>query len=125
MPADRSPEFRASPHTGAAFEKTQWTVVLAAGGPSSTDSRSALEQVMNRLRQEHSASSKAPVFAALQNYLTGETGPGSYAEAASKLNMSEGSVKVALHRLRRRFGELLRNEIAQTVSRPEEIDEEI
>jgi len=46
-------------------------------------------------------------------------------ECAAALAMSEGAVKVALHRLRRRYGELLRGEIAQTVITPEELDEEI
>ena len=60
----------------------------------------------------------------LQSVLTGgETS--SYATIAEKLSISEGAVKVAAHRLRRRYRELLREEIAQTVASPEEIEEEI
>jgi len=49
----------------------------------------------------------------------------SYANAAATCQMTEGAVKVAAHRLRKRYGELLREEIAQTVSRPEEVEDEI
>ena len=54
-----------------------------------------------------------------------EKGAIPYAEAASALGMNDGAVKVAVHRLRRRFRELFREEVAQTVAGPEEIDEEI
>lgn len=84
-----------------------------------------VDQVMRRLEQEYVASDKGAVFNALRHYLTGETGPGAYAEAAARLGMNEGTVKVALHRLRRRFGEMLRSEITQTVSRPEDVAEEL
>jgi len=55
----------------------------------------------------------------------GENPNVSYAEAADALGMSPGAVRVAVHRLRRRFGELVRREIAQTVSSPVEIDDEL
>jgi hypothetical protein len=48
-----------------------------------------------------------------------------YAELAVRLNMTEGAVKVGVHRARQRYRELLREEIAQTVSKPEEVEEEI
>jgi RNA polymerase sigma-70 factor (ECF subfamily) len=57
--------------------------------------------------------------------MTGDRLEGSYAVAARDLGMTEGAVKVAVHRLRQRFGERLRDEIAQTVATPEEIDVEI
>ena len=84
-----------------------------------------IEQVLARLKQEYAAGGKADLFAKLEPALTGETAAGVYAEWAAALGMSEGAVKVALHRLRRRFGEVLRSEIAHTVSSPEEIDDEI
>jgi RNA polymerase sigma-70 factor (ECF subfamily) len=84
-----------------------------------------LEQVFARLREECAAAGKAQLFESLGMYLSGEKSTESYAEAAPRLNMTAGSVQVAVHRLRRRYGELLRAEIAHTVSRPEEIDEEI
>ncbi len=58
------------------------------------------------------------MFARLEGHLTGEQETLPYAELGLALGMSEGAVKVAVHRLRRRFGELLREEIAETVSDP-------
>lgn len=84
-----------------------------------------LELVLNRLKREHSCGAKAELFATLQAGLTGEIGAGTYAVWASTLGMSNGAVKVALHRLRRRFGQLLRAEIARTVTNSAEVDEEI
>jgi RNA polymerase sigma-70 factor (ECF subfamily) len=84
-----------------------------------------LDQVMARLREECAAAGKAGLFEALAPYLSGEKSAESYGEVAPRLHMTAGSVQVAVHRLRRRYGELLRAEIAHTVSRPEEIDEEI
>jgi RNA polymerase sigma-70 factor (ECF subfamily) len=82
-------------------------------------------QVFTRLREEYAAANKADLFLTLEAGLTGEMTPGLYANWAADLNMSEGAVKVALHRLRRRFGELLRSEVAYTVADPEEVAEEI
>ena len=84
-----------------------------------------LEQVLGRLKQEYAAADKANLFSKLEPELTREVAPGLYGARATEFNMSEGAVKVALHRLRRRFGELLRSEIAHTVSDSEEVDEEI
>lgn len=84
-----------------------------------------LERVLGRLKQEYLAAGKAAFFAKLEPELTREVTPGLHGTLASELNMSEGAVKVALHRMRRRFGELLRQEIAQTVSSPQEVDQEI
>jgi hypothetical protein len=57
--------------------------------------------------------------------LTAGKGAVSHAEIAAKLGMSEGAVKVAAHRMRRRYRELLKEEIAQTVTGPEQVEEEI
>jgi len=84
-----------------------------------------LDTVMKRLRAEHGDPEKARVFDALQIYLSGDKGVLPYAEMALRLNLTEGAIKMAVLRLRRRFGELLRAEISQTVTRPEEVDEEI
>ena len=84
-----------------------------------------LEKVLARLKQEYAAAEKAELFATLEPELTCEIQPGWLTARAAELNMSEGAVKVALHRLRRRFGELLRSEIVHTVSNPEEVDGEI
>jgi RNA polymerase sigma-70 factor (ECF subfamily) len=84
-----------------------------------------LEQVQSALHQEMSSQGKAEQWERLHVYLTGETAAASYVEAAAALDMSEGAVKTAVHRLRRRFGELLRREIAETISDESAIDEEI
>ena len=84
-----------------------------------------LDQVFAQLREECAAAGKSELFDALETYVSGEKSGASYADAAARLKMIAGSVQVAVHRLRRRYGELLREEVAQTVSRPEEIDEEI
>jgi RNA polymerase sigma-70 factor (ECF subfamily) len=76
---------------------------------------------MERLRAE---SANQPRFDRLQTFLTGELG-NSYREVAEELRMSEGALKVAVHRLRRRYGELLREEISQTVASPKEIKDEL
>ena len=84
-----------------------------------------LDQVFARLREECAAAGKAELFDTLRVYLSGEKSATSYADAAGPLGMSPGAVQVAVHRLRRRYGELLRAQIAHTVSRPEEVDEEL
>jgi RNA polymerase sigma-70 factor (ECF subfamily) len=84
-----------------------------------------LNAVLARLKQEYSAANKEELFAKLRPGLVDEVNPGVYAAWAGSLNMSEGAVRVAVHRLRRRFGELLRGEIARTVTTPAEVDEEI
>jgi len=83
------------------------------------------EQVMAKLKAEYAASDKSDVYAVLEPCLTGETDKGFYQQAAAKLGKNEGAVKVDLHRLRRRFGELLRSEVAQTVSSVEHLDGEV
>lgn len=84
-----------------------------------------LHHTLARLQEECVADGKGKLFEQVKGTLSGEKSEVSYAQAAAQLGMSEGAVKVAVHRLRRRYGELLRTEIARTVSNPEEIDEEI
>jgi RNA polymerase sigma-70 factor (ECF subfamily) len=83
-----------------------------------------LEQVLARLRDEMTAEGKAALFEALRSVLTGGQ-TSSYAEIAKELRMTEGAVKIAAHRLRRHYRELLREEIAHTVAGPEEVEDEI
>jgi RNA polymerase sigma-70 factor (ECF subfamily) len=84
-----------------------------------------LDQAMSRLRKECVASHKGDLFGKVESFLSGEKGEASYADIAAALQMSEGAIKVGVHRLRQRYGELVRIEIAQTVSTPEEADEEL
>jgi RNA polymerase sigma-70 factor (ECF subfamily) len=84
-----------------------------------------VEQVLGQLRKEYESSNRLPVFVELQARLTQESDPASLAAAAGRLNMSEGALKVALHRLRRRFGEHLRAQIATTVASADQVEEEL
>src|SRR5262245_8403670 len=84
-----------------------------------------IEQVMTRLRQEYARNEKDDLFDELKVLLSGEGKSMKYAELAQKHNSSESAVKMAVLRLRRRYVELLRLEIAHTVSTPEEVEEEL
>ncbi len=76
-----------------------------------------LDQVLKRLRDDYHARDQDKIFAALEHLLIGQDGS-TYPDIAARLNMTEAAVKVAAHRLRRRYRELLRDEIAQTVADP-------
>jgi DNA-directed RNA polymerase specialized sigma24 family protein len=82
-----------------------------------------LERVLATLADEFRAAGRRELFLALQPGLGGESP--NLIETAEKLGMTHGAVKVAAHRLRRRYGELLRREIAQTLDRPEDVEDEI
>jgi len=84
-----------------------------------------LGRVLARLREELHAEGKGEFVDALQGYLSTDEAPASYEELAKKLNMTEGALRVAVHRLRRRYRAVLYDEIAQTVATPEEIDLEL
>jgi len=84
-----------------------------------------IEQVLTALRQEFNAADKARLFEELKGFIWGDKSTASYVEIAGHLNLTEGTVKVAVHRLRQRFRELLRAEVAHTVARPEDIDGEL
>ena len=84
-----------------------------------------LDQVLARLREEYTRDGNAKAFNQMKSTLTGERRSVPYAEIGVRLAMSEGAVKVAVHRLRQRYRELLREEIAHTVSGPEQVEEEI
>jgi RNA polymerase sigma-70 factor (ECF subfamily) len=93
------------------FEK-QWALTL-------------LDSVLARLRSEFVAKGKQKQFEAVKPFLSGEGGPRAYEKAASALGVSEAAAKVAVHRLRRRYRETLRSEIADTVAEPGQVDDEI
>ncbi len=84
-----------------------------------------LEQAMGRLRQEYAADGKAELFEALKPCLVGERDTQPYAALATRFGMSEGAIKVAVNRLRHRYRERLREEVANTVVRSEEVDSEM
>lgn len=84
-----------------------------------------LNNVVTGLRAEFVREGKGELFDALSPCLVGERSTLPYGELAARLGMSEGGIKSAVHRLRRRYRELLRREITSTVASPEEIDEEL
>ena len=84
-----------------------------------------LETVLQRLREECTAEGRTEQFARLSPCLVGDRTAQPYAELAKELEVSEGTVKAAVHRLRQRYRQLLRAEIANTVAAPREVDEEL
>jgi RNA polymerase sigma factor (sigma-70 family) len=84
-----------------------------------------LEQTLARLRDEFASRDKLELFEHLKPYLGSDESTVPYRTIAAELGKTEGAVKVAVHRLRQRCREVLRAEIAQTVSGPHEVDEEL
>lgn len=84
-----------------------------------------LEGVLLRLRQDYESEDKGPLFEELHGCLTGEDRGAGYAAVAQRLGVTEGAVKMAVLRLRRRFGDLLRQAVEKTVLNHEDVDEEI
>lgn len=84
-----------------------------------------LEEVLNQLETEHRQSGKAVLFAALKHTLTGTREAQPYAFLAEQLGMNEGAVKAAVHRLRKRYRELLKAEITNTLADPSQAEEEL
>lgn len=94
------------------FFDQQWAITL-------------LEHAIGALRREFCAAGKEATFEELKTYLTGDRREVSYAEVAARLGTTEAALKMAVSRLRQRYGELLRAEILRTVARPEEVEEEL
>ena len=86
---------------------------------------SLLERVLVRLAEESAAEGKAERFEQMKPFLTLGKGEIPYASAAAALAMDGGAVRLAVHRLRKRYRELLRNEVADTLADPAMVDEEL
>jgi RNA polymerase sigma-70 factor (ECF subfamily) len=84
-----------------------------------------LEQTLANLRREFAASGKERLFEALKGTLTGDGSGEPYERIGRDLGLSGAAVKTAVHRLRRRYQELLRAEVARTVTSPEEVEDEL
>jgi MYXO-CTERM domain-containing protein len=86
-----------------------------------------LAAALARLRREYAAEGKTSTFEALKVFLdpVNSRAPPSYEEAANRLQVTTGAVKTIIHRLRKRYTALVREEVGRTVSDPAEIDEEI
>ena len=117
-PDDAEGRYRREPAHGATPERIferRWAMTM-------------LEQAFAALAKESDGEGKAELFAALKSTLTADGRDGrdeSYRELADRLGMTAGALKVAAHRLRRRYREILRGQIAETVERPEDVDDEI
>lgn len=83
-----------------------------------------LEQALGRLRGEYEATHKQALFEALKGHLSGE-GTKAYAELARELGLTESAVKTAAHRLRKRYAELLRQQVRETVASEADVDDEV
>jgi RNA polymerase sigma factor (sigma-70 family) len=84
-----------------------------------------LEQVLTRLQQEFALAGRVKLFDQLKSHLWAEDDATPYAQLATRFNMTVVAIKVTVHRLRERYGDLLREEIGQTVADPAEVDDEI
>jgi RNA polymerase sigma-70 factor (ECF subfamily) len=107
--------YRSEPVDNATAEKIyerRWTLAL-------------LDQVLKQLRAEYEQANKAAQFDKLKIILTMGKGAVPLAQLGAELGMTEGAVKIATHRLRQRYREVLTEQVAQTVSTAEEIDDEI
>lgn len=83
------------------------------------------QRALARLRQEFTAAGKGAQFDRLKGYLSSEAGENAYAEVAAQLNMTPRAIAVAVHRLRQRYGQVVREEIAHTVSSSADIEDEL
>ena len=84
-----------------------------------------LERALHRLRTESVTHGRGDVFEALEGALGGDRAEGGLDAVGERLGLSVGAVKTALHRLRRRYGELLRECVAETVERPDQVEGEL
>ena len=104
----------AVPQTPETIYEKQWALTL-------------LEHALSRLGEEMARSKHAQHFSRFRPFLTFEGSEASYQDLAQELGMSEAAIKVTIHRMRRRFGGLLREEVAQTLdgASPADVDDEI
>lgn len=84
-----------------------------------------LEQVLTAVEKEYREEGKGPLFEKISGFLIGQEDTASYGRIADELGMSQGALRVAIHRLRKRYRELFKVEIARTVATPQELDEEM
>ena len=84
-----------------------------------------LNTVFNQLQQEYQAKGQGDLFEALKFCITGQRSALPYTQLARQLDLSVANIKVTIHRLRQRYRELLRQQVAHTVATPEEVEEEL
>jgi RNA polymerase sigma-70 factor (ECF subfamily) len=102
---------------------------VTPGTPEKVYDRNWAEAVLGRatarLRTDYEAAGQGERFEALKIYLLDGYEPASYADAAARLGLTVPAVKSAIYKLRQRLGEAVRAEIAETVARPEDIEQEL
>jgi RNA polymerase sigma-70 factor (ECF subfamily) len=102
----------ASDSTAESLFDVRWAKTLTSGA-------------LNSLRQELSSEGKSEIFEQLKSFLIGGSVILSYDEASTRTGLPAATVKTHVHRLRLRYREIVRREVARTVSAPHEIDEEL
>jgi DNA-directed RNA polymerase specialized sigma24 family protein len=114
-PSDAEEKYAAELATGLApdllFER-QWAITM-------------LDSVLAKLREDYARDGREDIFDALKDRFSVDGDPALLGRVAEQLGMSEGAVKVAMHRMRQRYRKLLRSQIALTVECPAEVDDEI
>jgi RNA polymerase sigma-70 factor (ECF subfamily) len=114
-PTDTSPALQIADPTGPTpdtFFDREWAFAV-------------MDRALQSLAAEFNGAGKTDQFAALKPWLVGDTAALPQSEAAARLGLSESAIKVTIHRLRKRFREVIRAEIAQTVGDPSEVDTEL
>ncbi|MBX7211280.1 MAG: sigma-70 family RNA polymerase sigma factor [Verrucomicrobiaceae bacterium] len=112
LEADHFPNEPADTQTPEAAFDRSWAFAL-------------LDRVFVQLGEDYAKAGRMELFEKLRPYLAGKTDLPSYETVGAELNMSAGAVGVAIHRMRKRYGELLREEVAHTVAEPDQIDSEL
>jgi RNA polymerase sigma factor (sigma-70 family) len=105
-------EHHVTPPATDAFFDREWALAI-------------LERALAALQEEESQAGKAAQFEALKPWLAGTSAPEPQESCAARLGISSGALKVAIHRLRKRFRELVRGEIAATLDDPADLDQEM
>lgn len=117
-------------HIDAPDEEQHWAGELALHeSPERTFDRRWAETVvgaaMARLRAEFEKAGKGPLFGTLERWLATEARPGEYEAVGKPLGLSANAVSIAVHRLRQRYRELVRDEVAETVAEGEDVETEV
>jgi RNA polymerase sigma-70 factor (ECF subfamily) len=130
--ADR-PKYQVSLDDAESAYRLEVQAVGGAEGDAESDPATAydrrwalavFDRALTALKRDYESSGRSTQFDRLQGYLSGEDET-TYRDAADELGMTEGAIKVAVHRLRGRLGHFLREEVAQTVARQGDVDEEL
>ena len=101
-----------SDHSAEKLFERRWAIAL-------------LDHALGRLREECAAADKGILFEKLKPFIPEEPDAGEYAQVANKLGCTRSAIAVAVHRLRQRYRELVREEVARTVAKPDEVEGEL